>query len=216
MKRVVWMRPAAALLAILTCVSVLWLGTVPAARAETVSPDEDYETKKAAYREKLMADDVTTDDFLIGSWVSFYSFDVDSYEDQLDQMAAAGINFNIFPRDFGGDAMYDAEYWNEVEAQYARRNMVYLMNGGMNPDLVTIGAEYAAGKEHCVGYHLIDEPSGAVLPQVSDRVKAYRAADPERYPFVNLYPSYAGEEQLGGTYYEHVSRFVEQIGRAHV
>ena len=28
----------------------------------------------------------TTNKFLIGSWVSFYSFDIDSYEYQLDQM----------------------------------------------------------------------------------------------------------------------------------
>ena len=63
--------------------------------------DGEYEAKKQAYREKLMADDVTSDDLLIGSWVSFYSFETDSYEYQLDQMAAAGLNFNIFPKHFG-------------------------------------------------------------------------------------------------------------------
>ena len=39
----------------------------------------------------------TTNKFLIGSWVSFYSFDIDSYEYQLDKMREAGLNFNIFP-----------------------------------------------------------------------------------------------------------------------
>ena len=160
----------------------------------------------------MKADDVTTDDFLIGSWVSFYSFDVDSYEYQLDQMAAAGINFNMFPRNFGSGAMYDADYWKNIEEQYAKRNMVYQMNGNMDPKNIAIGAEYAADKEHCVGYHLIDEPGGSALQDVANMVKAYRAADSVRYPFVNLLPSYAGEAWLGGTYYEHVSRFVELAG----
>ena len=44
----------------------------------------------------------TTDRFLIGSWVSFYSFDIHSYEYQLDQMHNAGLNFNIYPAVFGG------------------------------------------------------------------------------------------------------------------
>ena len=66
----------------------------------------------------------TTNQFLIGSWVSFYPFDVDSYEYQLDQMHRVGLNFNIFPAVFGG-GMLDAETWENVEKQYASRNMYY-------------------------------------------------------------------------------------------
>ena len=165
-----------------------------------------------AYREKILADDVTTDDFLIGGWVSFYPFEIDSYEYQLDQMAAAGINFNIFPRDFGEGKMYDAEYWNEVEQQYAKRNMVYLMNGNMDKDLVAVGVEYAAGKEHCIGYHVKDEPGGTGMRSVAMQMKAYRDADPQRYPFTNLLPSYAGEGWLGGTYSQYVKKYVRTVG----
>ena len=213
MKRFTWMTKIIALLTTLTCLAGTLL--LPASAPEA-AVDEAYEAKTAAWREKLMADDVTTDDFLIGSWVSFYSFEIDSYEYQLDQMAAAGVNFNIFPRNFGGGAMYDADYWNAVEEEYAERNMIYLMNGGMDASLAALGAEYAADKEHCVGYHLIDEPSGAALQSVADMVQVYREADPLRYPFVNLLPSYAGTEWLGGTYYEHVSRFVELTGAENI
>ena len=47
----------------------------------------------------------TQNQFLIGSWHSFYSFEVDGYEYQLDQMHEAGLNFNIFPgrNDGAGD-----------------------------------------------------------------------------------------------------------------
>ena len=178
--------------------------------------DAEYQAKKEAYREKLKNDDVTTDDLLIGSWVSFYSFETDSFEQQLDQMANAGVNFNIFPRNFGSGMMFDAAYWDEVEAQYAKRNMVYLMNGGMNADLISIGAEYAAGKEHCVGYHVIDEPLRSALPNVGAMVRSYREADSTRYPFVNLFPSYVGTAGLGGTYREYLQAYVDAAGAENI
>ena len=193
------------LLAMLLCVSAF----IVSAEAEA---DEDYEAKKAAYRQKIMDDDVTTDDFLIGSWVSFYSFEKDSYETQLDQMAVAGINFNIFPRDFGEGWMHDAAYWDNVEEQYAKRNMVYMMNGNMDINLVRIGVRFAEGKEHCIGYHVKDEPTGDILQDVGRQMQAYRQADPTRYPFTNLLPSYAATTLLGGTYREHVENYVAAVG----
>ena len=185
-------------------------------RTSAQESEDDYEQKKQAYREKLKNDDVTSEDLLIGSWVSFYSFDIDSYEYQLDQMAAAGINFNIFPKNFGEGNMYDADYWQDVEEQYAKRNMVYLMNGNMNANNVAIGVEYAQGKEHCIGYHVKDEPGGDALQAVANQMLAYRAADATRYPFTNLLPSYAGEAWLGGTYREHVENYVAAVGAENI
>ncbi len=213
MAHFMWTRAVSALVAVLACLYGL---TVLPISAEDAVPGDDYEAKKAAYREALMADDVTTDDFLIGSWVSFYSFGVDSYAKQLDQMAAAGINFNIFPRDFGEGQMHSEGYWRNVETQYAKRNMVYLMNGNMSEELVSIGVDYAEGKAHCVGYHVKDEPDGEMLADVGEQVRRYRAADATRYPFVNLLPSYAGTAVLGGTYREHVARFVEEAGAENI
>ena len=213
MKKQTTLRVLCRIMAALMLASAL---TVPAmvltAHAEEAATDAEYEAKKQAYREKIMADDVTTDDLLIGSWVSFYSFETDSYEYQLDQMAAAGINFNMFPKNFGSGAMFDAEYWADVEAQYAKRNMVYQMNGSMAEKNIAIGVEYAAGKEHCVGYHLVDEPTADKFPEISRLVKLYREADPTRCPIVNLFPSYAPEWALGGTYEQHVTNFVQTIG----
>ena len=205
-----WLSALCKLVAGVMLVSTLIPAILPP--LQSFAEETDYEAKKAAYREKLKNDDVTTDDLLIGSWVSFYSFETDSYEEQLDQMAAAGINFNMFPRDFGAGAMYDAEYWNNVEEQYARRNMVYLMNGNMDAANIAVGVEYAAGKEHCIGYHVVDEPGGAALQGVADIMREYRKADPARYPYTNLLPSYAGSAWLGGSYREHVERYVELVG----
>ncbi|MBE6585661.1 MAG: hypothetical protein E7645_03940 [Ruminococcaceae bacterium] len=197
---------------------LLTMSVLPISAAEPTDAngDEEYEAKKATYREKIMADDVTTDDLLIGSWVSFYSFDTDSYEYQLDQMAAAGINFNMFPRDFGSGAMFDAEYWNNVEEQYAKRNMVYQMNGSMAEKNIAIGVEYAAGKEHCIGYHVVDEPTADKFPEIARLFGIYREADQTRYPLVNLFPSYAPEWALGGTYLEHVTNYVQTVGAENI
>ncbi len=213
MKKQSILRVLCRILAAIMLISAL---AVPAmaltAHAEEAATDAEYEAKKQAYREKIMADDVTTDDLLIGSWVTFYSFETDSYEYQLDQMAAAGLNFNMFPRDFGSGAMFDAEYWNNIEEQYAKRNMIYQMNGSMAEKNIAIGVEFAAGKEHCVGYHVVDEPTADKFPEIARLVKLYREADQTRYPMVNLFPSYAPEWALGGTYEEHVTNFVQTIG----
>jgi hypothetical protein len=153
----------------------------------------------------------TTNQFLIGSWVSFYPFNIDSYEYQLDQMADAGLNFNIFPAVFGG-GMLDADTWENVEKQYAARDMYYCMNGGLRDDMLLEGVSYANGKEHCIGYHLIDEPGGGALPTVGRYVRAYREADNKRYPFVNLFPSYVGTAVMEGDYYQYCTRFVKEAG----
>ena len=153
----------------------------------------------------------TTNKFLIGSWVSFYSFDVDSYEYQLDQMREAGLNFNVFPAVFGG-GMMDAETWDNVEKQYAARDMYYFMNGGLNEENLKQGVAFAQGKERCIGYHLIDEPGGGALPHVGRFVRAYRAADDTRYPFVNLFPSYVGTAVMEGDYYQYCTRFLKEAG----
>lgn len=183
---------------------------------EKAAANAEYEAKKTAYREKLKANDVTPDDLLLGSWISFYSFDTDSYEYQLDQMANAGLNFNIFPRGYNGLTMYDAAYWETVEKNYADRNMVYLMNGGLNAEVMEKGVIYADGKEHCIGYHLVDEPGGSGLQSVGEIIRDYREADPNRYPFVNLLPSYAGEAVLGGTYREYVENYVKAAGAENI
>ena len=213
MKKQTTLRTLCRILAAILLISALALPAMAlTAYAEESDADAEYEAKKQAYREKIMADDVTTDDLLIGSWVTFYSFEKDSYEYQLDQMAAAGLNFNMFPRDFGSGAMFDAEYWNNIEEQYAKRNMIYQMNGSMAEKNIAIGVEFAAGKEHCVGYHVVDEPTADKFPEIARLVKLYREADQTRYPMVNLFPSYAPEWALGGTYEQHVTNFVQTIG----
>lgn len=154
--------------------------------------------------------------FLIGSWLSFYPFEIDSYEYQLDQMHEAGLNFNIFPTIGYAGGMHDPKVCEDVEKQHAARNMLYLMRSGMGEDSIKTAVENASDKDHCIGYYLKDEPGGAALPQVGSHVRAYREADGERFPFVNLFPSYAGDAVLEGSYYEYCSRYVREAGAENI
>ena len=158
----------------------------------------------------------THNQFLIGSWLSFYPFETDSYEYQLDQMREAGLNFNIFPTIGFGGGMESPEVCADVEKQYAARDMFYLMRGGMDEGSMQTAVENARDKDHCIGYYLKDEPGGNALPRVGQHVRAYREADTERYPFVNLFPSYAGEAVLEGSYYEYCSRYVREAGAENI
>jgi hypothetical protein len=64
----------------------------------------------------------------------------------------------------------------------------------------------------CWGYSLRDEPSAAAFADLRKEVDAIRAARPRRFGYINLFPNYANEEQLGTkTYAEHVARFADEV-----
>ena len=62
-----------------------------------------------------------------------------------------------------------------------------------------------------LGYHLIDEPSGKMLPNVATWVRAFNAANPPGLAFVNVLPYFKeGAAQHGGiSYNDYVTSFVE-------
>ena len=63
------------------------------------------------------------------------------------------------------------------------------------------------------GYMIRDEPSARDFPDLRKMVEEIRAARPGRLSYINLFPNYANEKQLGTkTYDEHVKRFVDEVG----
>lgn len=62
------------------------------------------------------------------------------------------------------------------------------------------------------GYYLRDEPSRSDFPELAEWVKKIRAIDDKHFCYLNLYPNYADEKQLGTkTYKEHVDLFVDEV-----
>lgn len=66
-------------------------------------------------------------------------------------------------------------------------------------------------------YHLVDEPGAGTFPGLGRLVTYLRERDPEHVPYINLFPIYANNEQLGTTgdrveaYNEHLRLYVETV-----
>ena len=62
------------------------------------------------------------------------------------------------------------------------------------------------------GYHLTDEPNVKAFPELAAWVRKIQAVDPGHPCYINLYPTYANETQLGTpTYQAHVDSFVAAV-----
>lgn len=66
-------------------------------------------------------------------------------------------------------------------------------------------------------YHLVDEPSAAQFPALGKLVSYLRQRDPAHLAYINLFPTYANNQQLGTqgdtvtAYREHLRLYVEQV-----
>ena len=62
------------------------------------------------------------------------------------------------------------------------------------------------------GYMLRDEPGRSDFPELGEWVKKIRKTDNSHFCYLNLFPNYASEQQLGTkTYQEHVDLFVREV-----
>lgn len=66
-------------------------------------------------------------------------------------------------------------------------------------------------------YHIMDEPSTAQFPALGKLVEYLRQRDPAHLAYINLFPTYASNEQLGtkgdvvAAYNEHLSQFIRVV-----
>ncbi len=62
------------------------------------------------------------------------------------------------------------------------------------------------------GYYIQDEPSAGKFTRLGQIVRRLAALDPRHPSYINLFPTYANEQQLGvKTYEEHYSRYLEAV-----
>jgi hypothetical protein len=62
------------------------------------------------------------------------------------------------------------------------------------------------------GYMLQDEPNRSDFPELAEWAKKIRKTDDNHFCYLNLFPNYATEKQLGTqTYQEHVDLFVREV-----
>jgi hypothetical protein len=62
------------------------------------------------------------------------------------------------------------------------------------------------------GYFIVDEPNAEAFPTLAKIQEIVRRLDPNHVAYVNLFPNYASQQQLGTeTYQEHVDRFLDEV-----
>ncbi|MFH0981780.1 MAG: hypothetical protein V2A79_09600 [Planctomycetota bacterium] len=77
--------------------------------------------------------------------------------------------------------------------------------------LDAVVADYS-GHPALAGYYVEDEPSAKDFPDLAGIFRRLREKDPKHFAYVNLFPSYAGNDRLGSRNFEdHVATFVEKV-----
>ncbi len=102
----------------------------------------------------------------------------------------------------------------------------YLYGGPMSPEALDdpakraeLEAYIARVKNHpaLYAYHLQDEPTAGRFPALARLVAFLREKDPAHLAYINLFPTYANNEQLGTegdtvtAYQKHLDLFMEQV-----
>jgi hypothetical protein len=94
------------------------------------------------------------------------------------------------------DARCSGYDWANVDKQQARSNVT---------ELVARTAQHPA----VFGYYLRDEPSAAMFPGLATVADLFRELAPTKWAYINLFPDYADNSQLGTTNYsEYLERMI--------
>ena len=137
------------------------------------------------------------------------SFWVDPPADQLKSAVykdIADANFTMVHGAFGPKTEADVKRLLVLCHQY---DLVAIVNGSLAKSSPTAFDSFAA----CWGYHLVDEPGAAGLPDVKAKVEATRAEHPGKLAYFNLLPDYASLQWLGTkSYDEYIERFAKETG----
>lgn len=140
--------------------------------------------------------------------------------------------------DYYSDANFELVLWlqaNEESVVKAEQyNMDYLLRAGsilgehnylraadtLAPEDLTIKdlmkldemIEQFKNREKILGYYITDEPNARAFSNLEKTVSYLRKKDPTRLNFINLFPTYANDEQLGTpTYDEYIDQFLSIV-----
>lgn len=111
----------------------------------------------------------------------------------LDACRAAGLMAIVSdPRTSGYD-------WKNVDEAAARKNV---------ESLLAETAQHPA----VFGYYLIDEPGAGLFPGLAKVAALVRERAPDKWAYINLFPNYANQQQLGtATYTNHLEAFIATV-----
>lgn len=159
------------------------------------------------------------DEFLIGSWITYFDYNIMSHEDQAKRLAELGVNYHPFPFSwYEPDKRDGLDDWKEIDRICQKYGILYGMLTTAEKNGVTEQAfnnNIAYSKEmsdNLVVYHLFDEPRYEQIGMLADWVKRYRLANEKVMPTFNLFPSYVSCRGLNTSYEGYLQKVVDEVG----
>jgi hypothetical protein len=153
------------------------------------------------------------DEWKVGTPIVTYYAGPQMSEAVAKQMAEGGFN-----------VVWCAENQLDLVARHKLRGMVHstLLNPASldNPDTrgkLDTMIEYCKRHPAFYSYYIIDEPSAATFGALGKLTAYLRERDPGHMPYINLFPTYANNDQLGTkgdtvtAYREHLKQFVDVV-----
>ncbi len=164
-----------------------------------------------------MADKVNQ--FLIGSWITYFDYEKMSHEEQMQRLVRLGVNYQPFPYAwYQPERRERVEDWKEIDRLCQKYGVLYGLqtakNGnGATDEAFALNTSFGEQlSDNLIVYDLCDEPEDEGIEPLGEWVRRYRAASDKAIPTVNLLPSYAGEKRLGSDYPTYLQRMIDAAG----
>jgi len=151
-------------------------------------------------------------DYLITGWCGVpYEF---LSEERFVEVKEAG--FNVIPANYPVEdakkALVMAEKVGIKLCLEDHRIYEAIKNPEKIDELIKAVTEDFKDFEGLYGYHVFDEPNEQMFETLAKIREAFDKYDPKHYAYMNLFPNYASNEQLGSnSYKEHVEKYIDVI-----
>ncbi|MBE6659431.1 MAG: hypothetical protein E7604_13455, partial [Ruminococcaceae bacterium] len=151
----------------------------------------------------------------IAAWV--YGATSLDKEEQFAEIKDCGFNQVIMQRSGDAELFHNHCKWL---AKYELKALWHDPNYHISDEVTPEGAEALIKIDensyaHCDitwGHMLRDEPNAALFDALAVAYDCYDAQTDDKIPYINLFPSYANEQQLGTpTYEEHLKQFFDKV-----
>lgn len=161
--------------------------------------------------------DILLSDCEVGDENYYRSFDISAWctsgdsfdtERQVKEAAEAGFT-KVNVAASGDSASLDMMKWCAIYD-------LQILWTGFASDGIFDDANYPSVKKyfdapHVWGFYLRDEPNSSLFPVLKESVEAFAKCS-DKVAFINIFPMYASEQQLGNpTYSEHVVQFLDTV-----
>ena len=90
---------------------------------DPVGPDEEFKPWEDIPEATEPVD--LNEQILIGSWVTYYRYNIASHDTQMRRLAQAGINFNLFPFQWDTENWDSIEDWKQIDELCRKYRIVY-------------------------------------------------------------------------------------------